>query len=343
MGGALAALIASGALVVATPAEACACGAFLLPEDEGVSVSSETAIISWDGQEERIILSLDVESPTDDAALLIPTPSPATVEIAGGAVFDEVAQFTAPRVREVDLWWPEWLIREDLRNEGVSLSKAEAPPLVPVEEIEVEVLDASDAGALEEWMSSNGFVMRDDVAGAIVPYIQQDWHFVLVKLQADSLTGRLQPLDIRFDTNQVVYPMRLSVAGGPVRVSTYIFAEHRMERTDSMGGKLTWAGPVTQTDFTNQALVDLAQEYPYLTSWEQHFPDPRNQVDGDLVFAAGSVDTPVEQVYTEVIRHEIFGAPAGPTLVFGGLIIIGFGGGIVSMVRRKRAVRGEPA
>src|SRR5699024_6908483 len=101
----------------------------------------------------------------------------------------------------------------------------------------------------------------DDVAEALVPYIQQGWHFLLVKLDAETLSGRLQPLDIRFETNQLVYLTRLSVAGGPVLITTYVFADHRMERTDSMGGTLTWAGPVQQTDFASQSLVELANDH----------------------------------------------------------------------------------
>src|SRR5699024_11052978 len=153
--------------------------------------SNESAIISWDGEEQRIIMSLDVDSPTSDAALLIPTPAPATVEIAQDSAFAELAEFTSPRVREVDLWWPEWLVREDLDNDGVSIASGPPPPPVPIGGAEVDVIDASDAGRLESWLSKNDYVMRDDVAEALVPYIQQGWHFLLVKLDAESLSGRL--------------------------------------------------------------------------------------------------------------------------------------------------------
>lgn len=339
----VAAIVGAGGLVLATPAQACACGAFLLPQDDDVAVTAETAIVSWDGQTERILLSLDVDAESSDAALLIPTPSPATVEIGPERAFEELEQFTAPRVRQVDLWWPDWLTREDLDNTGVNLLPSSRPPAVPLEGIETEVIDAADAGALEDWLDAHDYVIRDDVAAALVPYIQQGWHFVLIKLDADALSGRLQPLDIRFETNQLIYPTRLSVAGGPVVIRTYVFAEHRMERADSMGGKLLWAGPVREFDFTTQALVDLAQAQPFLSAWEQRFVDPRSQVDGDMVFAASGEDAPFEQVYTEVVRHEILGAPAGPTLAFGALIIFGFGGGILSWTRRRRRNRGHGA
>lgn len=337
--GTMATAIAGGAALVAAPVHACACGALLVPAETDATVAAETAIISWDGHEERIILSLEVDSAASEAALLIPTPSPATVELADHGAFDELADITAPTVRRVDQWWPDWLMREDLDNSDVAQPGETTALPVDLAGIEVDVLDAANADDLEAWLEENEYTLRDDVAGALKPYIQQEWHFVLIRLDADSFTGRLQPLDIRFETNQVVYPMRLSIAGGPIRVRTYVFAEHRMERTDSMGGSLTWAGEVRPADFTGQTLVDLAVEHPFLTAWEQFFYDPRSQVDGDMAFAAASVDEPYEQVYTEVTHRELFGAPAGPTLVFIGLIIVGFGGGIFSMVRRKRRYR----
>src|SRR5699024_9037891 len=104
---------------------ACACGAFLLPDDGAVSVTSEAAIISFDGQEQRTILTMDVDSSTHDAALLIPTPAPATVEISRREAFQELAEFTAPVPERVDVWWPDWIMGDRLSPEGIE----PGPPL----------------------------------------------------------------------------------------------------------------------------------------------------------------------------------------------------------------------
>lgn len=336
--GAAVAMFAVGALIVA-PAHACACGALLLPEGERVAVGGETAILTWDGQRQRIILSLDVESSAADAALLIPTPGPAVVEFLEEDPSSELARLTAPTVEEIDLWWPEWLFPGDFDNDGVSRNLPAVPETVRVEGIEVEALAAADAASLEQWLQKHEYVMRDDVAEALTPYIQQQWHFALVRFDLDVLDGRLRSLDISFDSKQVVYPMQLSVAGSPISVRTYVFAEHRMERADAMGGNLVWAGPVRQTDFTGATLVEIAKGNPFLTVWEERFANSKSQINGDMVFAAASEDTPFHQVYTEVDRKELFGMPAGPTLIFGALILLGFGGGIFSRVRRRRRYR----
>lgn len=324
--------------VLAMPAAACACGAFLLPEVETVDVASEHAIISWDGSEERILLTMDVNSSSPDAALLIPTPSPATVTVADAGAFTELARYTAPRVERVDLWWPEWLTRTDLSHERVD-DAAPVPQAAPLGDISAEVIESADADGLQEWLQRHELELRDRVASALVPYIQQGWYFTLINLDTESLKGRLQPLDIRFETNQVVYPMRLSVAGGPLDVETYVFSEHRMERTDSMGGALRFAGPVSQTDFSNQTLVDLARAHPFMTVWRQSFTDPRTQIDSDMVFAAASTDATFHETELEVIRHEIFGMPAGPILAFAGFFALGAFGATVSIMQRRKRRR----
>lgn len=318
-------------LLFTLPATACACGAFLMPEGERVSVSQETAVISFDGETERILLTLDVDAPHENAALLIPTPTPATVSVGQAGMAEELAQVTAPVVERVNQWWPG-----DPRGDTSAPRPAPpAPPVTEVEGVDVDLIEAAKADDLEDWLKKSGYVLRDDIATALKPYIQQGWYFALITLDTETLTGRIGPLDISFGTNQLVYPMRLSVAQGPLLVRTYIFADHRMERTDSMGGSLKWAGSVPQTRFTNQTLVDLARDFPFLTVWEQRFTDPRTQVDQDMVFAASSNNTAYHEVQVDVVRKEIFGTLAGPTLVFGALIIVGFGGGWYSRHRRK--------
>lgn len=333
---AISAAIVSATLVVAAPAQACACGAFLVSPDEEVAVDSEAAIIGWDGTTERIIVSIGVESEAPDLALLIPTPSPATVSVAEPGLFDELDSFTEPRIEHVNQWWPEWVSGAG-GDDLVGAPAVSVVETVDLGDMTADVLQATDADALAQWLQSNDYVMRDDIASALVPYIQQDWYYVAVKLAAEDFSGELQPLDISFEANQLVYPMRLSATSPrPIEMRTYVFAEHRMERTDPMGGEMRWAGPVAPTDFVDQTLVEMAGEHGFLTAWQEYYAMPSEQIVADMSFAASSTDESFELVRTVVHEKLIFGAPAGPTLVFGALILIGAAGATVSRVRRRQ-------
>jgi hypothetical protein len=57
----------------------------------------EQALIATHGGTETIVMRLDLESVADNAALIIPTPTPATATQAKPALFDELARLSAPR------------------------------------------------------------------------------------------------------------------------------------------------------------------------------------------------------------------------------------------------------
>ena len=77
----LALLLAVPALLVGSPAQACACGGVVDQPGGDTSVSGETAVVVWDGTQETILLRLSTRSEAVTAGLLVPTPTPATVTL----------------------------------------------------------------------------------------------------------------------------------------------------------------------------------------------------------------------------------------------------------------------
>ncbi len=93
----LAALVVAAGLTVAAPAYACACGGLVDQPGRDTSVTSETALVVWDGETETIVLRLSTRTDAVSAGLLVPTPSPATAELGDDQVFTDLADVTAPR------------------------------------------------------------------------------------------------------------------------------------------------------------------------------------------------------------------------------------------------------
>lgn len=341
----IAALVGAGAMVAALlmtalPAEACACGALLGPDGAELEVAAEQAAIAWDGETERIVLSVDALTDTEHGALLIPTPSKATVDEASPALFDELERITQPQIERVSQWWPDFLHRIDV-EEPVA-RPVEVLDQVDLGPLDATVLAASDADQFADWLEKNDVVMADDVASALVPYIQEKWYYVVLKLDAQEgpISGTLPPVSMTFPSNQLIYPMRLSAtADDPQLVRTYTFAEHRMERADSTeDSQVLWAGHVRPTDFVDQTGVELAETGGFLTL-SQHYIATPSEIGADFTFAAASKDAEYRTVITEIDRKLIFGAPAGPTLVFGGLILVGVAGSVWSYRTRRRRLR----
>ena len=69
----LAGLLLAAGLTVAAPAYACACGGLVDQPGRDTSVTSETAVVVWDGKTETIVLRLSARTDAVSAGLHVPT------------------------------------------------------------------------------------------------------------------------------------------------------------------------------------------------------------------------------------------------------------------------------
>ncbi|TDE98935.1 DUF2330 domain-containing protein [Occultella glacieicola] len=348
---AAAAVAALGAVVLPTPAQACACGGYVAADGYEVAVNREVATIAWDGETERILLEMDVLTDAPDAALLIPTPAPAEVALGDAEMFDELLEVIAPEVEVDYTWWPDVEL-----GDGAGGAPEGAPPSLGVDvletvdlgPLEASVLAADDADGLAQWLDEHGYVMQDGLATALRPYITEGWYYVAMRLTTDAadLTGELQPVDLTFPSESLIYPMRLSAAAATDQfVRTYVFADRRMARTDASNGTapvdLRFAGPVDPAEVENPTLADIAGTTPYLTVMDQWFHEPGSEIVSDFTFSASTQTGDYREVVHETRMREILGMPAGPVLTFLGLVAVALalllGGRAVSRRARRRA------
>ncbi|ACQ82249.1 conserved hypothetical protein [Beutenbergia cavernae DSM 12333] len=349
---AVGALVGAGALVVVPgPAQACGCGGVVTSEAYDVAITHERVLLQWDGSTERLLMELDAISDAPEAALLLPTPEPAEVELGDPAVLDALDEASRPEVVRVSDWWPE------VGGFGLDGGAGGAPgdPGVDVLDqvdlgpVEATTLAARDAGALTDWLDENGYVLSAGLESALVPYVAEGWSYVAVRLtpegsDAVALTGELQPLQVTFGSDTFVYPMRLSSAAEDTqRVRTYVLAPQRTDRVDDQAGdaEVRFAGEVSAQDWP--ALADVLAENDgsaYLTTTDQTFTDPPTQIYADFVFAPSSGGD-VREVETIVVDRVILGLPAGWVLVVLGVGVLGTGAvlGVAAVQGRRRRAR----
>lgn len=336
------------AFVAAPAAQACACGGFVAAEGADVAASTENVVLSWDGTTERVLLSMDALTDSTEAALLIPTPSPAEAALADTSVFSELEEVTAPEEVVEYTWWPDLGFGAGAAGaapgaDGAGVSVLDTKVLG---DLEVSVLAADDADRLARWLDEHGYVMRDTLADALMPYVSEGWYYLAVRLttEAENLSGALQPLDITFASDQMIYPMRLSAAAtADQHVRTYVFSDHRVQRTDetSSNGELDmwFAGEVAASQVTSDALVSIVAEHSYLTVQDHYFPDPESQIVSDFTFGRAASDTPYREQRYETRMREVMGIPAGPALTIIGMVVVLVGVLAVSGLTRRRRRR----
>ncbi|WP_030714787.1 DUF2330 domain-containing protein [Streptomyces sp. NRRL F-2580] len=343
-----------GALV--NPAYACGCGAMVPDGQSRIGVDRETSVVRWDGRTEQIVMRFTVRGDAQRAAWIMPVPGRATVELGDGDMFGELRDLTRPESKARYYFWPrdrDWPFssgRGDLAGAAPPGAGDAAVGVVGREQLgdfDVARLTATDPNALKTWLETNGFKLPDRLAAEVQPYVDQHWEYVAVRLaprqQGKALRGELDPLKIRFDSDRLVYPMRLSrMAKTPQSLGLYVLADHRMEPASPIGGsrpKVTFAGSVHPTD---GPIAELAGGKPvFLTAIDQEFPEP-GRIDADHELRATAKDTPYRRaVYHNELLTVGPGIPAWLLTV--SAVLVALAGSCYALVRRRRRLREDQA
>lgn len=332
------ALLSAGMLVVGPggPAGACACGGIVSP-DIDARVTGEQALVALDGGNETIVMALDVESIADNAGLIVPTPTPAVAGTASPAVFSELARLSAPKVERGTK------SRPDLDEAGaVPGGSPTVVAQVQLGPLEATTLSGGDLAGVRTWLDKHGYTMRPEVTAQLDPYLRQGWSFVAMRLTGEKpLNGQLDPVRLDFDSDQLVYPMRMSAAAKDTQhVTVYTLARHRMQRTDADAAAQTvavdYAGSI-QGRTSDQTLTELSTANPYLTKITTTITDPES-IATDFTFGPAPTDDP----YQQVIRHgdtehdsALLWAVGATVLV----IVLAAASGAVWILRHRRSAR----
>lgn len=301
----------------AAPAQACACGGPAPIPGTDVSVSGEAAMVRWDGEQEEIVLRLDMLSDADETGLIVPTPTPATVTAADAELFDRLEAAMIPQFVDEWDWWGGF--------GGGDGAAGGAPPevlaRVQLGPIEATTLAASDAIGLADWLDANGYGLSDQIAAELPAYVDAGWSFVALRLTGEvPFDGALDPIRFTFASDEFVYPMRMSRAAEvPQTVRLYVLGEHRVEVAGS-DGDLSASVSVLWADRHDDA--ELAALGGYLTVIDVVYSDPASQVTEDLLIVDAADDAAIRPVVT-VVHPVAFGSmPLGPVLLVGSVVLV---------------------
>ncbi|WP_329032895.1 DUF2330 domain-containing protein [Streptomyces sp. NBC_01725] len=337
------------------PAYACGCGAMVPGRQSTMGVDRETSVVRWDGATEQIVMRFTVNGNAPEAAWIMPVPGRAEVELGDADLFAELDALTEPEHRTRHYFWPrddDWPFAPDGDglSAGAPLPGAAAPPVGVVGrerlgDFDVARLTATDPGALRDWLETNGFELPADLAAGLRPYVDQEWEYVAVRLAPEedgaTLRGTLDPLRLTFESDRLIYPMRLSrLADQPQSLGLYVMADHRMEPRASIGGdepEIRFAGRVSAGD--SPALGELAGEGgTFLTAIDQYFPRPE-RIDADHELRATASNTPYRRVYYDDELRMFAGVPAWLATVGGAFVALTLlvVGSAVLRVRRRAA------
>lgn len=328
-----------GGIGVAGPASACACGGVAVPSGADARVADETALLSWDGQHETIDMRLGLRTTGDSAGLIVPTPTPATVTAGSTGTFSELSELTAPRVIKDREWFGHGGLGFGL-TVGAGAPPRDGRPTVLAQvqlgPLQATTLSGGDLTGVRQWLSDNGYRMRDEVIATLQPYLSDGWSFVAMRLTSTApLAGSLDPVRLSFASGRMVYPMRMSRAATQTQtVRLYVLGAHRMQRDDAdsdwQDPTVTFAGRIDPADADLKQLS--ANGHDFLTAMTVTIRETA-QISSDFRFADAPHDDAYREVEHRTVYVEFLGIPAGYAVMIGVVLLTV----VVSVVMLRRS------
>jgi len=197
---------------------------YLSPSQEGIITFSK-------GKETLIIKVPAMEIP--DFAWVVPVPSYPEVKKADQMFFSLLSD----AIRE-DLFSNKkiWYLTAYKPGGGLILDGGGYTPSKPdtvkvfekkiVGNFETVILSAENPDDLVNWLNKNQFYFPEKARETIEFYTKKHWYFVAMKIRNPELLNELHPVEFTFETEQPVYPMKItSVNEGESRVNLYIFSD----------------------------------------------------------------------------------------------------------------------
>lgn len=218
---------------------------------------SSQVIMVRDGQRTVITMSNDFSGSVDDFAMVVPVPTVLEeddIRVANQGIFDRLDAYSMPRMAEYHDGSPCAMARKKLISESMFSKNAvmmdsavelkdEEDLGVTIEatytvgEYDILILSAEQSDGLETWLAANGYKIPDNAKEVLEPYIKSAMKFFVVKvnLEEQKKTGfqALRPLQITFESQRFMLPIRLGMANAEKVQDLVIYSYTRKGATES--------------------------------------------------------------------------------------------------------------
>lgn len=233
------------------------CGFYVAQADASLYNKTSKVILARDGNRTSITMASDFSGDVEQFAMVVPVPTVIQrdqIRIVDASIFDKLDAYSSPRLVEYfdqdpcdTRGYDEYLNMEVADNAGVSEGnermnealgiKVEAS--YTVGEYNILVLSANESSGLKIWLKSNGYQVPAHAEAILDPYIRNGVKFFVAKVNlmeyAKKDKQQLSPLQMTFETNKFMLPIRLGMANaeGDQDLVVYAFsAQGRIETTN---------------------------------------------------------------------------------------------------------------
>lgn len=284
-------IVVAGALAAQ---HAFADGKVMPPRDyEGsLEEKSQEAIIIFHGSDEPgeatedLILKIRVAGEVDQFAWIVPFPNKPTVKEEADKLFKECFRYVEARTRR------GIGAKGEAKTEAAPTAANDAKPVrvlsrEVVGSFDVAVVQEVEPGALNEWLTENGYQTLEDADDVLDFYRKKNYVYACIKVDADQLAKKkdveIHPLRFTFKTggrDGIFFPMKLTgLQSEPFDVNLYVFYRYWLNDRLSKFGYVHRGFSLRHRDWdTKECVANGGKAFsdpdndPYLSSYGHFFP-----------------------------------------------------------------------
>ncbi len=250
------AIIAAATITIVVTATAQAfCGFYVARADTSLFNKASQVVLVRDDDRTVITMANDFEGEVKDFAVVIPVPTlieREQINVGDRRIVQHLDAYTAPRLVEYhdadpcmryerykmsqDSALPRSVVSEEVRRNGRSLGVT-IEASYTVGEYDVLILSADDSGGLIKWLKKNDYKLPRGAERVVDSYLKQDMRFFVAKvnLEEQSKLGYqyLRPLQVAYESNKFMLPIRLGTLNAKGKQELYVYALTRTGRIET--------------------------------------------------------------------------------------------------------------
>ncbi len=249
-------MLFTAAITLAVSANAQAfCGFFVAKADTSLFNRASQVVLVRDKNRTVITMANDFQGEVKDFAVVIPVPTfieRGQINVAERGLIDHLDAYTSPRLVEYHDPDPcvriQYLfdmaaknsaspmvsgqMREEAGRRGVTIEAK-----YTVGEYDILILSAKESDGLITWLTENGYKIPKGAGPVVRGYLKQDMRFFVAKvnLEEQSKLGyaNLRPIQVAYESNKFMLPIRLGTLNAKDKQELYIYALTRTGRVET--------------------------------------------------------------------------------------------------------------
>lgn len=244
-------------LLISAKNAAAFCGFYVAKAGAELFNNKSEVILVRDGNRTVITMSNDFKGNVREFAMVVPVPTvlkKEQIRISDASIFSTLDAYSAPRLVEYYDENPCYQYKRYMEAKSVMVTEDEVAtdnaPIVlekhkvtieaqyQVGEYDILILSALESDGLKLWLIENGYSIPQKAEKVLDPYIKSNMKFFVVKvnLAMKEKMGfdNLRPLQIEFNSEKFMLPLRLGMANSTGSQDMIVYAFTRTGRIEAV-------------------------------------------------------------------------------------------------------------